>query len=289
MSAVTVDSIRQAGAPHTLRSSEGLGWQGGGAALVRISAGQHRLPAMEQHRVGIHVGMPVRARCACDGRRQTRLQSHGDADVVPAGVDGVWTDEADCTVLRIWFDDRFVRSIADQMESQSGWREIRPHLQLRDSRLNSLAGALLAELQSGSVSDPLFAESICTAMVVRLLGCAGAPQARSATLAPHKAACVVDYVEAHLDRRLTLAELAALVDLSVPHFKALFRETLGIPVHQYVVQRRVERARALLAQGELSLSQVALEAGFSHQSHMAHWMTRLLGAAPRSFAKTAKS
>jgi AraC family transcriptional regulator len=289
MSAVTIDSSRQAGAPRILHSSEGLGWQGGGAALVRISAGQHRLPAMAQHRVGIHVGTPVRARCACDGRRQTRLQSHGDTDVVPAGVDGVWTDEADCTVLRVWFDDGFVRSIAEQMESQSGWREIRPHLQLRDVRINSLAGALLAELQSGSVSDPLFAESICTALVVRLLGHPGSPQARSARLAPHKAARVIDYIGTHLDQRLTLAELAALVDLSVPHFKALFRATLGVSVHQYVVLRRVERARALLAEGKLSLSQVALEAGFSHQSHMAHWMTRLLGAPPRSFVKTAKS
>jgi AraC family transcriptional regulator len=289
MSAVTIDSNRQAAASRTLHSSEGLDWQGGGAALVRVSAGRHRLPAMAQHRVGIHMGTPVRARCACDGRRQTRLQSHGDADVVPAGLDGEWTDDADCTILRVWFEDRFVRSIAEQMDSQSGWREIRPHLQLRDARINSLAGALLAELQSGSVSDPLFAESICTAMVVRLLGSAGTPHGRPAALAPHKAARVIDYIEAHLDQRLTLGELAALVDLSAPHFKALFRETLGMPVHQYVVRRRVERARALLAEGKLSLSQVALEAGFAHQSHMAHWMTRLLGAAPRAFVKAAKS
>ncbi|MBV8260851.1 MAG: helix-turn-helix transcriptional regulator, partial [Paraburkholderia sp.] len=89
----------------------------------------------------------------------------------------------------------------------------------------------------------------------------------------------------HLDERLTLEALAVLVDLSVPHFKALFRETLGMPVHQYVVRRRVERARVLLVEGRLSLSQVALEAGFAHQSHMAHWMTRLLGTTPLALAK----
>ena len=96
---------------------------------------------------------------------------------------------------------------------------------------------------------------------------------------------MIDYIEAHLDQRLTLGDLAALVDLSAPHFKALFRETLGMPVHQYVVRRRVERARALLVAGKLSLSQVALEAGFAHQSHMAHWMTRLLGVTPREVVK----
>jgi len=260
MSTVTADTNRQAGARISPRAGVGLCWQGGGAELLRISAGLHRLPAMTHHRVGIHV--------------------------VPAGIDGEWTDEADCTILRVWFDDRFVRSIAEQMDRPWGAREIRPHLQLRDPRINSLAGALLAEIETGAASDPLFAESIATAMVVRLLGGADASQGRAtATLAAHKAARVTDYIESHLDQRLTLEALAALVDLSVPHFKALFRETLGMPVHQYVVRRRVERARALLMEGKLSLSQVALEAGFAHQSHMAHWMTRLLGATPRAFAK----
>jgi AraC family transcriptional regulator len=83
-----------------------------------------------------------------------------------------------------------------------------------------------------------------------------------------------------------LSELAALAELSVPHFKVLFRSTLGVPVHQYVVQRRVERARTLLLQGRLSASQVALDAGFAHQSHMAHWMGRLLGITPRELVKS---
>jgi AraC family transcriptional regulator len=92
---------------------------------------------------------------------------------------------------------------------------------------------------------------------------------------------VIEYIEAHLDQRLTLTELAALADLSVPHFKVLFRATLGVPVHRYVVQRRVERAKTLLLRGRLNASQIALETGFAHQSHMAHWMGRLLGVTPR--------
>jgi AraC family transcriptional regulator len=62
-----------------------------------------------------------------------------------------------------------------------------------------------------------------------------------------------------------------------------------MPVHQYVVQRRVERARTLLLQGRLSASQVALETGFAHQSHMAHWMNRLLGVTPRELARAGET
>src|SRR5471032_2373259 len=158
---------------------------------------------------------------------------------------------------------------------------------MRDPLFQHLAWALHAELEAGDASDPLFAESLCTAMVVRLADSSGIAtlEGRRRTLAPRTATRVTDFIESNLDQRLTLDELAALAQLSVPHFKVLFRETLGMPVHRYVVQRRVERAKVLLLQGKLSTSQVALETGFSHQSHMAHWMNRLLGLTPREIVK----
>ncbi|KYF72421.1 hypothetical protein BE15_48030 [Sorangium cellulosum] len=55
-------------------------------------------------------------------------------------------------------------------------------------------------------------------------------------------------------------------------------------MHEYVVQRRVERARALLLRGDLPASQVAIEAGFAHQSHMARCMRRVLGVTPTALA-----
>ena len=289
MDASTASLTPPNGQAVSLRSSAAFGWQGFGVEMLGIPAGEHRLPAMNHHRIGMHVGTPVRARCVCNGRRVNRIQAHGDADVVPAGLDGVWTDESDCTVLRIWISDDFTRATVEQLELDSTRAQIRPQFQLRDRRLQHLAWALRAELEADEASDALYAESLCTAVVVRLIE--GAPELdqRRRSLAPKAAARVIDFIESNLDRRLTLAELAALVDLSVPHFKVLFRETLGMPVHQYVIQRRVERAKALLLQGRLSVTQIALEAGFAHQSHMAHWVQRLLGAAPREIAKRGAS
>jgi len=278
------------GSRVNLRSSSGRGWNGFGAALLGISAGTHRIPAMPHHRVGVHVGPPVMARCMCEQRRYARVQAHGDADVIPAGLEGQWTDESDCTILSIWISESFTRKTLEQLELKSGVAEFRPQLQMRDPRFQHLAWALQAELEAGDASDSLFAESLCTAMVIRLAG-SGAGSAiatlesRRRMLAPRTATSVIDFIESNLDQRLTLDELAALAQLSVPHFKVLFRETLGMPVHRYVVQRRVERAKALLLQGKLSTSQVGLETGFAHQSHMAHWMNRLLGLTPREIVK----
>jgi AraC family transcriptional regulator len=290
MNAAIPIPVPHSGSRISLRSSAGLGWQGFGAELVSVAAGVHRIPALQHHRVGIHVGTPVKARCLCNERRHVRLQSPGDTDVIPAGVDGQWADETSCTIFSVWFADAFAQRTLEQMDLRGNRAEIRPQFQMRDPRFQHLAWALRAELEADDASDPLYAESLATAMIVRLLEEAPALEGkRSKRLAPRTAARVVEFIEGNLDQRLTLAELAALADLSVPHFKVLFRETLGMPVHQYVVQRRVERARALLLQGRLSASQVALETGFAHQSHMAHWMNRLLGMTPRDLVRSGES
>ncbi|MCY1008311.1 helix-turn-helix transcriptional regulator [Nannocystis pusilla] len=65
----------------------------------------------------------------------------------------------------------------------------------------------------------------------------------------------------------------------------MFRRSLGLPVHTYVIHRRVDRARALLLRGSMAASQVALEVGFSHQSHMARCMRRVLGVTPTSLTR----
>ena len=77
-----------------------------------------------------------------------------------------------------------------------------------------------------------------------------------------------------------------MAGVSVSHLKTLFRRSTGLPVHQYVLRRRVERARLLLERGELPLSQIALEAGFAHQSHMARCMRRLLGTTPAALRRS---
>ncbi|GLU33507.1 AraC family transcriptional regulator [Trinickia caryophylli] len=288
MSTIAQATIPTPTSRHALRSSVGLGWEGFGAELLAFPAGVYQVPASRAHRVAFHVGPPVKARCRCDESRCVRVQTHGDADVVPAGLEGEWIDETDSTILRIWIGEHFARTTFDQLGLKASQALIHPQFQLRDPRLQYLAWGLRAELEAQTPSDPLYAESLCTAMIVRLAGAPPADARRRHTLSPRAAARVVDFIESHLDERLSLATLAALVELSVPHFKALFRETMGMPVHRYVVQRRVERARDLLLQGKLQASQIALETGFSHQSHMAQWMNRLLGATPREIVRSGR-
>jgi AraC family transcriptional regulator len=80
--------------------------------------------------------------------------------------------------------------------------------------------------------------------------------------------------------------LSAIASLSPSHLKLQFKRATGMAVHEYVIRRRVERARTLLAESDMPIGLVALEAGFAHQSHLARAMRRVLGVTPGVFRKS---
>jgi AraC family transcriptional regulator len=97
---------------------------------------------------------------------------------------------------------------------------------------------------------------------------------------------VRDHIEAHLGEDTSLHTLAGLAGLSPHHFCRAFKESTGLPPHQYVLWRRIERAKALLADGRLSVTEVALAAGFSGPSQFAHAFRRFTGRAPSAYRKS---
>ncbi|MBA2673651.1 AraC family transcriptional regulator, partial [Ramlibacter sp.] len=106
-----------------------------------------------------------------------------------------------------------------------------------------------------------------------------------AGLSPRQLRRVREHVDAHLAENLSLELLAGVAGLSPSHFKTLFKRSVGVPAYEYVIRQRVQRARALLLRRDLPASQVALEAGFAHQSHMARCMKRVLGLTPSALLR----
>jgi transcriptional regulator of acetoin/glycerol metabolism len=94
---------------------------------------------------------------------------------------------------------------------------------------------------------------------------------------------VREYVEVHLSESIDLAMLATVAGLSLHHFAREFKQSVGVPPHHYLTQKRVERAQEMLAQTDLSLSEIAYAAGFSDQSHLARHFRHILGTTPREF------
>lgn len=97
---------------------------------------------------------------------------------------------------------------------------------------------------------------------------------------------VRDYIEAHLEDRPSLEQLAATAGLSVFHFARAFKQSQGMTPHSYVLHRRVARAQELLSATDLSLSQIALVSGFADQSHFTRHFRQRIGVPPSSFRRS---
>lgn len=96
------------------------------------------------------------------------------------------------------------------------------------------------------------------------------------------------FIEAHLARRIRMEELAQRSGLSVFYFSRAFRQSTGMTPHAWVQQRRVERARELLNHSTRSLGDIALEVGFSSQSHFTTVFRRLTGLTPAVIRRSAR-
>jgi len=170
------------------------------------------------------------------------------------------------------------------------YRTIAPHLPnlpridfafFQDPLLRQLAHSLVEEAGQGSM-DRLLADSLMAALAMRVAQRVALPQ-REPDLPRPRLRRVLDYIEAHLDRELTLAELADVACLSPCHLSRSFKQAVGTGPQRYTVQRRVERAKALLRHSDASLASIAATVGFADQSHFTAAFRQEIGTTPGRF------
>ncbi len=104
-------------------------------------------------------------------------------------------------------------------------------------------------------------------------------------LAPWQARVVREHIMAHLSGRLSVRDLASVARLSHRHFARAFKASFGLAPHAFVMGRRVERAKELILDSGLPLSEVALACGFSDQSHLTRLFSRVEGVTPAAWRR----
>jgi AraC family transcriptional regulator len=166
-----------------------------------------------------------------------------------------------------------------------------PRLMFADPCLSHLCQLFADECAGPRPMARLYGDSLCVSLMVALFH-APMPDPRAASrggLAPWQMLRLQDYVDAHLADDLSLRVLAQLVGLSPCHLCRAFKQSAGLTLFEWLRRRRVDHAQQLLLRGDLSIAEVALEAGFSDQSHLTRAFGRTVGTTPAAWQRARTS
>ena len=165
--------------------------------------------------------------------------------------------------------------------------ELRPSRKFANPRLSALVTAAHAEMAAGFPSRQLFLDSVEQAMAVALVeGHAvrhRSVQIYQSGLGAARVRRIKELVDAKMENDLSLDEMAQSVGLSTAHFARMFRKSTGETPHQFVVHRRIERAKAMLRDRATRVLDVAVACGFKTQQHFAQVFRDVCGATPTRY------
>ena len=276
-------------------ASDRLGWVGLEAARYRAAPDSElNPPAIAHDRLVLFARPPEELDLLYEGVKRHVPPPAGSISLVPAGSPALWRWSGRFDWLHIFLEPGLVARVGAEAFGLDPARMTVPPLDGLDlPHLQAAMCAVDAELTAGGAGGPLAAESLANVLAVHLIRHLSAPRpperGRDGALPQGKLRAVVEYIEEHLDAGPTLEQLAAVAQLSPYHFARQFKSATGLPPHQYVIARRVERAKQLLqGGGDFSLAQVAAHAGFSDQSQLSHHFKRLVGVTPGQFRMSAR-
>lgn len=254
-------------------------------SLISDERGLVEFQGSPQVVISIHVGPSVVVDCRRGGERHQGTTIHGDVEIIPPNLGGLWELRSRDTALIIGLRYRLLQQIVEESGGDPNRLRVRNRFQARDVQIEHIGWALKAEMESAYPSGRLYTDSLATGLAARIIRnhstLARTSRSFRAAMPGGKLKAVLGYIEDNLERELGLSEIAAVAGVSASHFKVLFRKSMGVPPHQYVIRRRVERAAMQLRAGKMPIGEIALANGFCHQSHLAMHVRRVLGVSPQ--------
>jgi AraC-like DNA-binding protein len=199
---------------------------------------------------------------------------------IPAGLE-LWAQTSTIETIRhldLYFDAAGLsQRLGEDIDLDQA---ANPHLLVSDPRMMGLARLIAEECDNPDPLHQLYGDGLSLALLIGFLKLGRKPAQRRGKLSEKQLARVVGYIEENCLRPVRLQELAQLTDLSQSYFSHAFKASTGVAPHQWQVRARIERVKAMLAGGKLSLADIASIAGFSDQSHLTRVFRKHTGETP---------
>jgi AraC-like DNA-binding protein len=187
-----------------------------------------------------------------------------------------------CVVIH--FPDELLRQAC---ESEASPPSFTTRLMFENRTMWAIADKLAMECLAPKPGRQLYGESLLGLLAVEMARFrqGDTVAANKGGLAPYRLRRILDHIEAHIGEDMSMLELAALAELSLPHFMRAFRASTGEAPLRFIMQRRVKRAEALLLQTDFPLIKIAHDCGFADQAHMTTCFRRIAGNTPARFRR----
>ena len=270
-------------------SSRARRWNGIVGEVFRVRDVDY-VAQFPDHVVSLFLRGPVDLLQRRNGRTTQRTMHAGDIIFTPAGEPKLIRhhEEAEILKLRIapCFFDRVIAEV-DRAPPESV--ELLDNFGTRDVNLEALARRVLSEIRVEDFASRICVESLASQLVVHLLRHYSTARkiddAPSRRLPRYKLDRAIEFIDDHLRENPTLEEISQALSMSPYHFAHAFKQTTGLAPHQYVTRRRIELARSLLRETELSITQIAHHVGYSNQSHFSVVFHQCTGQTPREYRR----
>jgi AraC family transcriptional regulator len=276
--------LKAAGFPAVV-SSKAQGWRNVVLEQQKQPPQEFDVPPLTQHLVIFLLGPSIPLVQERDGHVQQGNLMPGEMLVTPAGHQSHWISGAPVDALHLRLEPEFVARIAEDAGMTPAQAEIVNNFGTFDPRLEQIGHLLFEEAQTRGLGGRLYADSLSTALAVHLLrrysahGEAIPPPAGG--LAEPVLRRILEYINDNLEHDLSLQEIARVAEITPASLVRRFKQSMHLAPHQYVIKRRVERAKQMLLSEKLSIGEVAAQVGFYDQSHLTHHFKNLLGITPR--------
>jgi AraC family transcriptional regulator len=267
-------------------SSKGANWQGIRAAYCLQPP--HETPEffLGEHAIHIYAEKSTTVEIQAEDGRFQEAFLNGHIGISPADHTQKLRWQTDIESIHLYLDPAFMQQVISESVKDMSV-EVMPQLKINDPLIRSLGIALILQLKFNKMGSRLYAETAAAMLSVHLLqhytACKRVIKQYTEGLSQGKLQQVLDYVDSYLDQNLSLTELAALVHTSPYHFARLFKQSTGVPPHQYLNNCRIKKAKQLLAQQDLSILEIAQQVGFQSQSHFTTLFRRSLGVTPTAY------
>jgi AraC family transcriptional regulator len=277
--------------------SQDSGWRSIHAAIIEEAPFHATESAIAHPSLIYHLSRPTEVTRRIEGTRgEKALIGPRRLCLTPGEATTSWQHSGHPEILQVYLRRSIYEGAVSEIYGcDASAAELVPRFAMLDPLLEQLAIAITNALHDGTAGgglyeDGLYIDAIAHMMAAHLAR-AHSSRSRPIRMAPTrpisglKMRRLVEFIDENLDSDLSLHAMASEVEISPLYLARAFKAAVGQSPHQYVLARRIERARELLRNTSMPVVDVAMAVGFSSQSHLSHWFLRQVGVSPAAYRR----